>query len=268
MALTFPATRQTARPDASPPDASPTASGGLRPLRVTLAAAALVPAALVGGFLLFLASLERSEPKALPRGDAIVALTGGAERIHDAVGWLAQGHGERLLISGVDTQVKLKTLTQQAPPLRDWLACCVDLGHQALNTVGNAEETRRWAVRRGYRSLLVVTSNYHMPRAMLELKRHMPDVRLIAAPVVTQRLQELRLWRDPALLRTLGQEYAKFLVAYARASVTRPSLTQMAATQPNPTQPAPTQPASTQPTLTRASPAGEITAHANRRRAS
>ncbi len=62
-----------------------------------------------------------------------------------------------------------------------------------------------------------------MPRAMLELRRHMPGVRLIAAPVVTDRLQDMRLWSDLPLLRTLGQEYAKFVVAYVRASLTRPA---------------------------------------------
>ena len=134
--------------------------------------------------------------------------------------------------------MRLDQLARKSPGLRTWLGCCVDVGHEALNTVGNAEETRAWAADRGYRSLLVVTSSYHMPRAMLELRRHMPDVRLIAAPVVTERLQDMRLWNDLPLLRTLGQEYAKFLVAYVRASLTRPA------------------------------PLDQITAHANRRRAS
>ncbi len=192
----------------------------LRPL--ALGGGVLLAAFLVG-FPVFLASLERREPQVLPRGDGIVALTGGAERIPDAVGWLAQGYGERLLISGVGSQVRLDQLARKSPGLRTWLGCCVDVGHEALNTVGNAEETRAWAAGKGYRSLLVVTSSYHMPRAMLELRRHMPDVKLIAAPVVTDRLQDMRLWSDLPLLKTLGQEYAKFLVAYVRASLTRPA---------------------------------------------
>jgi uncharacterized SAM-binding protein YcdF (DUF218 family) len=200
-----------------------------------VAAVLLPPGLLMAGFLLFIGSLERSEPQTLPRGDAIVALTGGADRIPDAVAWLAQGHGERLLISGVATKVRLETLAQKAPRLRSWLGCCIDVGHEALNTVGNALETRDWATSRGYRSLLVVTSSYHMPRALLEMQRHMPEVQLIAAPVVTDRLQGMRLWSDLSLLKTLGQEYGKFLVAYVRARLTRPA------------------------------PSGEITAHANRR---
>lgn len=174
------------------------------------------------GFIGFLLSIERAEPASLAKADAIVALTGGADRIPDAIGWLAQGHGERLLISGVGSQTSIDHLVQKAPQLKSWLHCCVDIDQRAVNTVGNAEETRRWALARSYRSLLVVTSSYHMPRALLELRRHMPGVTLIAAPVVTERLQGLDLWRDPALLKTLAYEYCKFVVASVRARLTSP----------------------------------------------
>lgn len=175
------------------------------------------------GFLNFVGSLDRKEPVNLAKADGIVALTGGVDRIPDAVGWLALGNGERLLISGVSTQTSVEKLVQTAPRLKNWLHCCVDLDHQARNTVGNAEETRRWATAKGYRSLLVVTSSYHMPRALVELQRFMPEVNLIAAPVVTERLQELGYWKDPGLLKILLHEYAKFTVSYARARLTSPS---------------------------------------------
>jgi uncharacterized SAM-binding protein YcdF (DUF218 family) len=175
------------------------------------------------GFLGFVGSLDRKEPTSLAKADGIVALTGGVDRIPDAVGWLAQGNGERLLISGVSTQTSVEQLVQSAPRLKNWLSCCVDLDHQARNTVGNAEETRRWAAAKGYRSLLVVTSSYHMPRAMVELKRSMPEIHFIPAPVVTERLQELGYWKDPQLLKLLFNEYAKFMVSYARARLTSPS---------------------------------------------
>ncbi len=216
---------------------SPGPRSGRRWLRACLGIAGLGFLVSTGGFFYFVNCLSRAEPASLPKGDAIVALTGGADRIPDAVGWLAQGHGERLLISGVSTQTSVEQLAQKSPRLKAWLTCCVDLDHQARNTVGNAEETRRWARGKGYRSLVVVTSSYHMPRAMLELKRHMPETQFIAAPVVTERLQGLQYWQDLPLLRLLGQEYAKFLVAYARASLTSPA------------------------------PSDDITAHTHRRRA-
>jgi uncharacterized SAM-binding protein YcdF (DUF218 family) len=184
---------------------------------LSLATAALVFA---GGFVFFLQGLERTDAPHMKRADAIVALTGGAERISDAVDRLRNGNGARLLISGVAYDVTRERLAGKAPSVREWLRCCIDLGHAARTTVGNAKETRHWAALNGYRSLIVVTSSYHMPRAMIELKRQLPDVELYPAPVVTEKLKALDFWRHPELLRTIGLEYAKFIVAYVRASLT------------------------------------------------
>jgi uncharacterized SAM-binding protein YcdF (DUF218 family) len=172
------------------------------------------------GFFAFLLFIERTEPPQLRKADAIVALTGGADRISDALERLKSGSGQRLLISGVAHDMTRERLAQQAPALRSWLKCCIDLGHAAQNTVGNAKETRHWMQRNGYRSLVVVTSSYHMPRAMVELRRKMPGIELIAAPVVTEKLRAMDFWQHPGLLRTIGTEYMKFVVAYVRASLT------------------------------------------------
>ncbi|MGL4240429.1 MAG: YdcF family protein [Beijerinckiaceae bacterium] len=172
------------------------------------------------GFFFFLSSLVRTDAAQVRRADAIVALTGGAERITDAIDWLRDGKGRRLLISGVAHDVTRERLAQKVPQYRDWLQCCVDLGHAAQNTVGNAKETRHWVTTNGYRSVLVVTSSYHMPRAIIELERQLPGITLIRAPVVTEKLKAMDFWGNPGLLRTIGVEYAKFVVAYARASLT------------------------------------------------
>jgi uncharacterized SAM-binding protein YcdF (DUF218 family) len=171
------------------------------------------------GFLVFLQALPRSDAR-VQKADAIVALTGGAERISDAVDWLSEGMGARLLISGVAHDMTREKLAHAAPQMRRWIACCIDLGHAARNTVGNAKETRHWVTVNGYRSVLVVTSNYHMPRAMVELRRQLPGVTLIGAPVVTEKLKAMDFWSNPGLLKTIGVEYAKFLVAFVRASLT------------------------------------------------
>jgi uncharacterized SAM-binding protein YcdF (DUF218 family) len=154
------------------------------------------------------------------RSDAVIVLTGGPERIGEAVEHLAEGRARRLLISGVNAGTAAWQIGEVVPAARPYLQCCIDLDRHAANTVGNAEEAARWMRARGYRSALVVTSNYHMPRAMLEFRRHMPDMRLTPAPVVTKHLKLKRLWLDPPLVRLLAIEYAKFVVAGLRAGLT------------------------------------------------
>lgn len=206
------------------PDRQPGPGAGRRLLtRLTrlVLGIALVGAVTGGaGFLVFVASLERVEPDAVRRADGVVALTGGAERIGDAALRLGQGGGRRLLISGVAPDVTAEKLAARSPELRPWLHCCIDLGHAARNTVGNAKEIRYWAGTHGYRSLLVVTSSYHMPRSLVELRRQLPDIELIPAPVVTAKLQAMDFWQHPALLRTIAVEYLKFVAASVRAALT------------------------------------------------
>lgn len=187
---------------------------------VPAAGIALVAAVFVLGFVVFVTNLERREPKHVAAADAIVALTGGADRISDALDMLSSGKAKRLLITGVHVDVTRRDIARHAPVHPSVFDCCVDIDHAARNTVGNALETQRWTRRMGFRSLVVVTSNYHMPRTLLELRRKLPDVDLIAAPVVSEKLQQGRFWRDPQTLKLLMVEYSKFVFAYARASLT------------------------------------------------
>lgn len=168
------------------------------------------------GFLVFIDSLARQETEFGRQVDGIAALTGGADRIGDAMAVLREGRAKRLLISGVNVN------TTEAALIRttgnpDLFHCCIDIGRSALNTVGNAQETARWAARHGYRSVMVVTSNYHMPRALVELRRHLKDVEFIAHPVMSDSVRIENWWHDPALFRLLGVEYAKYLAAEARS---------------------------------------------------
>ena len=87
------------------------------------------------------------------------------------------------------------------PDFTRCLACCVDLDYSAQNTLGNAVETRRWAMDRGLHSLIVVTSSYHMPRAMAELANQLPDVALIPYPVVSDKLRIEPWWSNIATPR-------------------------------------------------------------------
>lgn len=180
------------------------------------AAPAAALAALIGGFLWFVFHIANQEVRLDRSADGIVALTGGASRITDAVELLASGRGRRLLITGVAPTTNMAELVRLAPDYERWFGCCIDLGHAAVNTVGNAAETTRWVRERGFRSLVVVTSGYHMPRALLEIGHRLPDVTLIPFPVVTGHGRAERWWSKAANAKVVAFEYLKFIVAAAR----------------------------------------------------
>jgi uncharacterized SAM-binding protein YcdF (DUF218 family) len=172
---------------------------------------------LVGaGFLWWVNTLPEAEVPMRTKADGIVVLTGSRFRIGDALELLAAGHGRRLLISGVYPATKLSEIASLLPEYQRWFACCVDLDHLALNTIGNAVETRRWARQKGSRSLIVVTSNFHMPRALAEISYQLPDVKLTAYPVVSDRVKVDSWWSNPPTARLLFVEYLKYMVALTR----------------------------------------------------
>lgn len=173
-------------------------------------------AAFVVGFLWFVGSVPTEEVSIDRPADGIVVLTGGASRIADAIELLAAGRGKRLLISGVHPTTSSSELARLSPAYGRWMTCCVDLGHAAINTTGNAVETKQWVTDRGFRSVIVVTSNYHMPRTMAELRRHMPDVALVPFPVVTDKMRNEAWWSSPPTAKLLFSEYLKYIVAQVR----------------------------------------------------
>jgi uncharacterized SAM-binding protein YcdF (DUF218 family) len=164
------------------------------------------------GFSLFVLNLPRPAEDPGSNADAIVALTGEGGRLAPAVLLLEHGGGKRLLITGVNkstTKRNLKSLLQDAGTAFD---CCADLGFAAADTRGNAEEAAKWAREHNYRSLIVVTTSYHMPRSLAEFGAQMPEVKLVPFPVPAEG-------RDPAAWQTfrrLHYEYVKFLASVAR----------------------------------------------------
>jgi uncharacterized SAM-binding protein YcdF (DUF218 family) len=171
------------------------------------------------GFAWFLGGLATKEPPLPNRADGIVALTGGASRVSDAIELMVAGRGKRLLITGVHPSATPKDIARHVPEYERIFACCVDLDRSAVNTLGNATEARRWARDHGFRSLIVVTSAYHMPRAMAELGHQLPEVKLVAFPVVTEKMRNGQWWSSPGTARLLISEYAKFILAMVRMQV-------------------------------------------------
>jgi uncharacterized SAM-binding protein YcdF (DUF218 family) len=168
------------------------------------------------GFVAFLSQLRATETVPSGKADGIVVLTGGSSRVSDAMELLAGGYGKRLLISGVHPTNAASDISRSLPDNQSLLHCCVDLDRSAVNTRSNAAETRRWARERGFKSLIVVTSNYHMPRAIVELSHAMPDIELIPFSVIGEKWRDEPWWTSGATLRLLLSEYAKYVAAELR----------------------------------------------------
>jgi uncharacterized SAM-binding protein YcdF (DUF218 family) len=193
-----------------------------RPWRRCLRRALLVLVVLAGAWALglawFVAQAERNGEIDPDHTDAIVVLTGGSERLRVGFDLLARGAAERLLISGVHRDVRLEELLALGPT-DDSLRCCVDLGYVAGDTIGNAQEAAGWMRAQGFHSLRLVTSNYHMPRAMLEFRAAMPGIEIRRQPVDPGTVHLERWWAWPGTAKLIVVEYNKFLVALARVTL-------------------------------------------------
>ncbi|WP_149540530.1 YdcF family protein [Siccirubricoccus phaeus] len=177
--------------------------------------ATLPPLAFLAGFAWYL-RLSAAPPQAPEQQTAgIAVLTGGAERVATGLRLLQEGRAAKLVISGAHPHATLADLARSAGLEPAALAGRVTLGSGATSTRGNAAEIADWARAEGIGSLRVVTAGYHMPRALLELRRALPGVALVPHPVVPASLRDREAggrWRTWSLL---AGEYLKLLAAWA-----------------------------------------------------
>lgn len=213
----------TAAGDGGAPAPIPRLGRGIRSLLFAgLALIVVAAAAWATGFGLFVRSIARTPPPHAEPTDAIVVLTGGPRRLAAAVELLLAGRAKALLVSGVNQVVREADITQllaeAGVTLTDaTMECCVSLGYGALDTSGNAEEAAEWMRSGGYRSLTLVTSNYHMPRALIEFRDAMPDTTIREHPVIQEDLHVEDWWRWPGSRSLIVSEYLKFQAAWLRA---------------------------------------------------
>jgi len=183
---------------------------------LTMTAGVVGALLLGGGFFWFAWKIPNEEVSLARNADGIVVLTGAASRIPDAIELLAADRGKRLLITGVHRATSAREIARLTPLYSKFFTCCVDLDRSALNTFGNALETKRWAHEHNFNSLIVVTSNWHMPRAMAELAHQLPDTTLIAFPVMSEKVKTEPWWSSVDTARFLFAEYLKYLFALSR----------------------------------------------------
>ncbi len=171
---------------------------------------------LIIGFIVFANGVDRERIEPAHPADGITVLTGGVSRIDEAMKLLSQGKAKRVLITGVNRGTTLEQLKELSSQGDQYFACCVDVDKEARNTIDNATETAQWVTLNQYSSIIVVTSNYHLPRALAELERALPGVALIPYPVVDNNVHVERWWHYPGTTRLLLSEYLKYLPALGR----------------------------------------------------
>jgi uncharacterized SAM-binding protein YcdF (DUF218 family) len=191
---------------------------GDRQKRLVLAAVlVLVIVAYVVGLLQFADDLPHRVADPTTETDAIVVLTGGSQRLASAFELLAEHRAHWLFVSGVNREAGLAHLPGAAALDAHELACCVVVGREADDTIGNAAETAQFVRSHAITSLRLVTASYHMPRSLLELKRVLPaDVRIIEHPVFPPGFRQDDWWRWPGSASLVVLEYNKYLVARVR----------------------------------------------------
>ena len=158
------------------------------------------------GYALFVVLLP--DPGDDRRTDAIVVLTGGAKRLERGLDLLERRKAERMLISGVERTVRPVELATRYGKDEKLFDCCIDLGRESVDTRSNAEETANWIARHKFKSVRLVTTDWHMPRASFELRRESPSVAVMTDAI-----------RSRPRFRTLFLEYNKYLLRQAAALV-------------------------------------------------
>jgi uncharacterized SAM-binding protein YcdF (DUF218 family) len=154
------------------------------------------------GFVLFAFTLGKPAPTEAAATDAAIVLTGGPGRIEHAIDVVKEGKAKRLLVAGVDPSVTKPDLARRISGSRSWIACCVDLGSESVDTRSNAEEGGRWLARHNYKSVRLITSDWHMRRARYEFDKALGGKYSLITDAVRT---------EPTFLTLFG-EYNKYLL--------------------------------------------------------
>lgn len=163
----------------------------------------------LAGFAIFsFGALNADKGTEALTADAIIVLTGGADRVEEGLSLFAAGKANHLFISGVHPDVKKHEIEALWTGEAQLPRCCITIGRKATTTIENAAESTKWVRENGIQSIFLVTSNYHMARAKLELRDSMPGLEIYPYPVAQSNLtrQEKRLWA------LFFSEYHKFLL--------------------------------------------------------
>lgn len=180
----------------------------------------IVSALPVLGFFWFLTIVPSAPENDLRQTDAIIVLTGGSERLKAGMDLLMNGYAPEMFVSGVGRGVAVEDLfpMDNLPDEKKLLLKQrIFLGYGAVDTRENGIEVARWVKKRGYRSVRLVTSNYHTPRSIKELSLHLQEVAILTFPVFPESVKTTQWWVYPGTTGLLISEYVKYLAVLARS---------------------------------------------------
>lgn len=177
--------------------------------RLIVAVTVLSAGAWAVGFVIFAATLPKLDQSTPDEtADGIIVLTGGGGRLQAGLQLLSEKKGERLLVSGVHPSVANKDLLQITKAPQQLFDCCVDLDRASIDTIDNAEKSADWTTANGYKSVYLVTADYHMRRSLLLMQDALPDCKVIPHPVAAD-----------ISLQAIALEYTKFIITYASSAL-------------------------------------------------
>lgn len=170
----------------------------------------------VCGLMFFIKNIS-SDNYHFTKTDAIIVLTGGSGRLESGIKLLKEGAAEKLFVSGVGHGFSIDRLVllnnEDDLHSNDWLKNNTSLGYEAETTKGNAAESIKWLQENKYKSITLVTANYHMPRSLNEFKKVMPDIKIIPYPVFPDNVKLQGWFENTGSRRLIIAEYNKFLVS-------------------------------------------------------
>lgn len=170
------------------------------------------------GLAAFIAGLPKPAEAAAKDFDGVIVYTGGGgARIAAAMTIFADGTGQRLLISGVHPDIAKEGLASLWKGAPEMFECCVDLGHEARTTEGNAAEAAKWALAHNFRRVVLVTSDYHMPRAVAATKARLKDVEITPYVVASGYIDDKGRPASADAWRKISGEYGKYILARVKA---------------------------------------------------
>lgn len=164
------------------------------------------------GFFWFLSVVSQKEIDETSPSEAIVVLTGGADRVSTGVALLKEKKAKKLFISGVNQLIDVNKLSKTVNALPEEFAENVTLGHIARDTRQNALETKQWLAEQDFHTMRLVTAAYHMPRSLAEFKAAMPDVVILPHPVFPANVKLDEWWKYKGTAVLVASEYSKYLI--------------------------------------------------------